>query len=119
MLVNNLNDPMSLFENRTAGTHRVLVELRGVTSNRFGIGARITIRSGEVEQTRLVMGTRGYMSAGEAVEHFGLGAATKIDVLEVRWPSGNVQVLPGSRRGSATRHRGARGWRAGVEPAAG
>ncbi len=93
VLVNNLNDPMSLFENRTAGTHRVLVELRGVTSNRFGIGARITIRSGEVEQTRLVMGTRGYMSAGEAVEHFGLGAATKIDVLEVRWPSGNVQVF--------------------------
>ncbi|MCR9246052.1 MAG: VCBS repeat-containing protein [bacterium] len=93
VLVNNLNDEVSLFENRTAGTHRLLVELRGVRSNRFGLGARLSITTGDITQTRMVMGSRGYMSAGEPVEHFGLGDATQIDRLEVRWPSGVVQVL--------------------------
>ncbi|HZN39200.1 MAG TPA: FG-GAP-like repeat-containing protein [Planctomycetota bacterium] len=87
LIVNNLNAPASLFENRTADTHRVLVELRGKHGNTHGVGATIEVTAGGVKQTRLVSLTRGYMSAGEAVEHFGLGAATTIDKLVVQWPS--------------------------------
>ncbi|MEO6596872.1 MAG: FG-GAP-like repeat-containing protein [Planctomycetota bacterium] len=91
IVTNNLNAEASLFENRTADTHRVLVQLVGSASNRAGVGSRITLQAGGVTQTRLVMLTRGYMSAGEAVEHFGLGVNERIDRLEVKWPSGRVQ----------------------------
>ncbi len=91
VIVNNQNQPASLFENRTAGTHRALVRLRGTLSNRHGVGARITLVAGGATQTRLMMPARGYMSAGDPVEHFGLGPATRIERLEVRWPSGHVQ----------------------------
>jgi hypothetical protein len=93
IVVNNMNAPASVYENRGADAHRILVELRGTTSNHFGVGARIIVVAGGTTQTRLVAATRGYMSAGEPVEHFGLGAARRIDRLEVRWPSGIEQVF--------------------------
>ena len=91
VIVNNQNGEASLFENRSAATHRVLVELRGDESNRRGLGAHLRLEAGGIVQSRLVMPTRGYMSAGEAIEHFGLGDADRIDRLTVRWPSGIVQ----------------------------
>jgi hypothetical protein len=91
VIVNNLNAPASVFENRGSDANRVLVTLAGKDSNRHGVGATITLTAGGATQTRLVSLTRGYMSAGEAVEHFGLGAAATIDELAVRWPTGKVQ----------------------------
>ena len=93
LIVNNLNQPVSVFENRSTGSHRVLVRLRGTKSNSAGIGSRISVTAGGVTQTRLLVPTRGYMSASDAVEHFGLGDATKIERLEVRWPTGAVQTF--------------------------
>ena len=91
VITNNLNAACSVFENRGAEGHRVLVELVGDKSNRRGVGAVIEVTAGGVTQTAQVSPTRGYMSAGEAVEHFGLGAVSAIDRLVVRWPSGTVQ----------------------------
>src|SRR5690606_6359107 len=96
IITNNLNAPATVFENRTAGTHRLLVELRGSDGNAFGVGARIEVVAGGQRYTRQVSLTRGYMSAGEAMEHFGLGQATSIDSLQVTWPSGTVQVVEGA-----------------------
>jgi len=93
LIVNNMNAPASLFENRTSDTHRVLVELRGEKGNTHGVGATIEVTAGGVTQTRQVSLTRGYMSAGEAVEHFGLGTAATIDKLVVSWPSRARQVF--------------------------
>jgi hypothetical protein len=101
VITNNLNAPASVFENRGSDGHRVLIELVGVQSNRRGVGATITVTAGGTTQTRLVSLTRGYMSAGEAVEHFGLGAATTIDRLTVRWPNGVMQSHDGL---AANRH---------------
>ncbi|MCU0862484.1 MAG: FG-GAP-like repeat-containing protein [Planctomycetes bacterium] len=95
VITNNLNAPCSLFENRGADAHRVLVELQGVQSNRRGVGASIMVTAGGSTQTALVSPTRGYMSAGEPVTHFGLGTATAIEQLTVRWPSGVVQTFAG------------------------
>jgi hypothetical protein len=91
LIVNNLNAPVSVYENRSSEGHRVLVELVGRASNRRGVGATIHLRAGGQTQVRQVSPTRGYMSAGEAIQHFGLGAATVIDELVVRWPSGREQ----------------------------
>ncbi len=94
-VTNNLNQQASVFENRTVGTHRVLVSLQGRGKNRHGIGARIELTAGSVTQSRLVSPVRGYMSGNEAVEHFGLGSNARIDTLVVRWPSGVVQNFAG------------------------
>jgi hypothetical protein len=91
IITNNFNSPCSVFENRGSDGHRVLVELVGAASNKRGVGAEIELVAGGVTQRRQVSLTRGYMSAGEAIEHFGLGSATVIDSLTVRWPSGVVQ----------------------------
>ncbi len=91
IVVSNQNADASVFENRSADAHRIAVRLVGTRSNRQGIGAKITIEAASGPQTRLVMLTRGYMSAGDATEHFGLGACEKIARLTVRWPSGIVQ----------------------------
>ena len=91
IVVNNLNQEASLFENKTFGSHRIEVALRGTRSNRFGVGCRIEVMAGGSTQTRLLALSRGYMSSGEAVEHFGLGASTRIDRLHLKWPSGIEQ----------------------------
>ena len=93
IVTNNLNAEASVFENRTAGTHRLVVELRGVISNAFGVGAKVEVDAGGETYVRQVSLTRGYMSAGEAVEHFGLGEAVEIDEVRVTWPGGAVQRL--------------------------
>ena len=68
------------------------VRLSGVKSNRDGNGARITLRSGELRQMREV--TNGASFGCLPLEqHFGLGQATGVDSLEVRWPSGLVQSV--------------------------
>ena len=93
VITNNMNAEASVFENRGHGRSRATVELVGATSNRHGVGASITLQAGGLQQTRLVALTRGYMSAGEAREHFGLGQAKVIERLAVRWPSGVQQVF--------------------------
>ena len=95
VLANTMNGPAGLWENRGSDGHRALVSLRGSRGNRFGVGARIELTAGGRTQVRLVSPTRGYMSAGEPVEHFGLGDAARIERLVVRWPSGRVQQFDG------------------------
>jgi hypothetical protein len=91
--VSALGAPAELWQNTTGtggnGGHWLIVQLEGVRSNREGIGARITIGN----QTRTVSPSVGYASTSDARAHFGLGDRTKIDRLEIRWPSGTTQVL--------------------------
>ena len=57
------------------------------------VGARVTIKSGKLQQSRDVVGVMGYLSQGDLRPHFGLGRATKVDRGEVRWPDGSLQRL--------------------------
>jgi predicted nucleotidyltransferase len=77
--------------NNLQGGERILVELEGTRSNRFGTGARIELEAGGVKQLRELQPTRGYLSGNEPVEHFGLGAEKRAARLRVTWPSGTVQ----------------------------
>ncbi|MEM8932936.1 MAG: CRTAC1 family protein [Acidobacteriota bacterium] len=63
------------------------------TANRFGIGAAVTVRAGGVEQRRLIMPARSYQSSSEVAATFGLGNATTVESIEVRWPDGAVQSV--------------------------
>jgi len=82
----------ALYRNNGNANHWLRVELVGIESNRRGIGARLLATSGDREQLREILGGLGRQE-DERVAHFGLGARTQVDRLEVRWPSGQVDVL--------------------------
>lgn len=65
----------------------------GAKSNRDGIGARVEVLSGGRRWTSERVASSGYLSQNDDRLHFGLGAATVIDKLTVRWPGGRVQTL--------------------------
>jgi hypothetical protein len=93
VLVLNLNDRPSLLRNdTTTGNHWVTIRLEGTRSNRDGIGARIRLRAGGRTQTLEVRSGGSYLSHNDIRAHAGLGAATRIDSIEIRWPSGAVDV---------------------------
>lgn len=62
-------------------------------SNRDGIGARVEVYAGERRWTAERVAGSGYLSQDDGRMHFGLGAATEIDKIVVKWPSGREQTL--------------------------
>jgi hypothetical protein len=93
LVVNNLNAPASVYQNVGAGGHYVAVTLRGDRPNLRGIGATLTAVTGGTRQQLYQSPSRGYMSSVDDRLHFGLGAAARVDTLEIRWPDGRTQVL--------------------------
>ncbi|HJP29673.1 MAG TPA: CRTAC1 family protein [Candidatus Latescibacteria bacterium] len=93
LFVFNLNDTPSLLRNDGGNRLNWLkVKVVGTRSNRDGIGARVTVESGGRTQSMEVQGSGGYLSHSDIRRHFGLGSATTVDRVEVRWPGGTVQT---------------------------
>jgi len=69
------------------------VDLKGTKSNRDGIGARVEVFANGKRWTAERVAGSGYLSQDDDRLHFGLGAATAVDKLIVRWPSGREQTL--------------------------
>jgi hypothetical protein len=82
-----------LFRNDGARGNSVRVRLVGAKSNRDGYGARLLASVGGRKIPFTVRSGMSYCSQSESVAHFGIGSATKVDSLEVRWPSGQVDTL--------------------------
>lgn len=90
VVVSSFLEPAELWRNSSTNTnHWIAIKLRGVKSNRDGIGALVSIG----KQVNPMTSTQGYSSSSLAGVHFGLGALTKVPRIEIRWPSGTVQVL--------------------------
>ena len=85
--------PMLLRNDQKLGHHWVRVKLVGTKSNRDAIGAWVSLKAGGVTQQRQVMPTRSYLSQSELPLTFGIGAATGVESVEIRWPSGQKQTL--------------------------
>ena len=62
-------------------------------SNRDGLGARVTVRAGDLVSVEERRSGTGYLSQNDPRLHFGLGGHSRVDEIEVRWPSGKVQKL--------------------------
>jgi hypothetical protein len=84
------NEPLVYLHNRTTGGHFLTITLEGMKSNRDGVGARVTLEAAGSRWVSQRMGGGSFLSASDPRLHFGLGSATRIDRLEVRWPSGRV-----------------------------
>ena len=90
----NLGAKGTLLHNvSTNAGHWVEINLVGTKSNRDGIGARVEVFAAGKRQTAERVAGSGYLSQNDGRLHFGLGAATTIDKLIVRWPSGTEQTL--------------------------
>jgi len=85
--------PLSLYENNFPLRHYLKVSLRGTRSNRQGIGSQLTAEAGDLKQVRELYPLNSYLSQAPSIAHFGLGDATRIERLTIRWPSGEKQVL--------------------------
>ena len=95
ILVVNMDAPPTLLRNDTAGGHWVTLKLTGTTSNRDGIGAKVTIESAGRRQVAEVRSGGSYVSHNDTRVHFGLGAARRVDRVTIRWPSGAVDTSGG------------------------
>ena len=100
VVVNTVNDYPQLLRCDSKLSHNwIKVRTIGTKSNRSGIGARIVCETrppGESKPHRQIDEVRsggGYFSQNDLRVHFGLGKAEKVDVLEIRWPSGQVDTL--------------------------
>jgi enediyne biosynthesis protein E4 len=95
LVINRLNAPAAVYRSRARdnGHAYLTVTLRGSGANTAGIGARVTAVHGASRQVLEQMPTRGFQSSVDQRLHFGLGSATRVDSLIVRWPEGRIQIL--------------------------
>lgn len=92
--VSALDEAPVLLMNRGIRSHRwILIQLEGQGANRFGVGARILVRAGDLKQIRELKAGGSYASSNDPRAHFGLGAAERVDEIIVKWPSGTMTKL--------------------------
>jgi len=95
LVVTSLGEkPRILINNALNGNHWLLLDLSGTKSNRSAIGAAIKVvtASGRVLYNHINPSV-GFMSSSDRRAHFGLGSETKVDRIEIRWPSGIGQRI--------------------------
>jgi hypothetical protein len=97
--INDLDGAPQLLHNEIAPAGNwIIVKLQGKAPNTDAIGAIVTVTSAGVTQKALVQSGTSYISQNDMRQHFGVGAATAIDMIEVTWPDGTAtrqsQVKP-------------------------
>ncbi len=93
LLITNNGAAANLLLNDGGSGNALLVRVIGTKSNADGIGASLTLTTGERRQRRDVQSGSSYLSQNDLRVHFGLGEADRADRLEVRWPSGLTDVI--------------------------
>ena len=92
VVISNMNSAPSLLVNQIhSSNHWIAIRLQGTKSNRDGIGARVSVKAASRILVDEVRSGSAYISNSDMRVHFGLGAATKIEWLEIRWPSGLME----------------------------
>jgi len=84
----------SFFRNEQGNrNHWLEVRLKQPERNLEGIGAQVTVHSGALHTVQVMTAGRGFSSTDPPILHFGLGANTRLDRVEVRWPDGATQTV--------------------------
>jgi enediyne biosynthesis protein E4 len=95
----NVNDRPDLYRvQHDRSNHWISLKLTGTASNRSAIGARVHIVAGgplKIEQWQEVRGGGSYLSQNDLRVHFGLGSATVVERVDVRWPNGREERWTG------------------------
>ena len=95
VVVNNIDSHPTLLRNVVKNNnHWISLKLvGGAGSSRDAIGAKVFVTTGQVRQRADVFSGGSYSSSSDLRVHFGLGSASDVDKLEIRWPSGKVEML--------------------------
>jgi enediyne biosynthesis protein E4 len=94
LLITSLNDSPALLRNEvTSVGHWLQIKTIGTKSNRDGFGAKVEITVGGSTRYDEVRAGSSFESSSDPRVHFGLGAATRVDAIVIRWPSGQVDKL--------------------------
>jgi enediyne biosynthesis protein E4 len=96
LVIGDLDGTPQLLRCEGNGNNAILIKTIGVKSNRSGIGARVTVVSGDLTQIDEVRSGDSYVSQSDLRLHFGLEKRTKVDLIQVRWPSGVVDKISGT-----------------------
>jgi enediyne biosynthesis protein E4 len=92
VVITNMGEAPSLLQNKTRYPHHWIgLKLTGTTSNRSAIGAKVTLVAGGRKYVDEVRSGSSFNSSNDLRVHFGLGATSKIDTLQVRWPNGVME----------------------------
>jgi len=94
VVINNLDGTPEVLHNElpTRGNW-LMVKLKGDGGNTDAIGAVVTARAGTLSQTRVVQSGASYISQNDMRLHFGLGSATAVESVDVRWPDGTASKV--------------------------
>jgi len=96
ILVSNIDDRPQLLENAGGNRqHWLELKLIGTSSNRDAIGAQVKIEASGLVQYDHVRAGGSFLSGNDPRLHFGLGERSSVDRIEIRWPSGKIERLPG------------------------
>jgi hypothetical protein len=93
VVLNSRQVPTILRNESPAANHWLQIRLRGISSNRDGVGARVTVIAGGHSQVAEVHSGRGYQSHWGTRLHFGLGEQKRVDRIKVVWPGGETDLL--------------------------
>jgi hypothetical protein len=94
LLVTVLDGSPALLRNQSAQRgHWLRIKTVGKKSNRDGFGARVEVTAGSLKQSAEVRANSSFESASDPRLHFGLGSATQVDSITIRWPSGRVDTI--------------------------
>jgi enediyne biosynthesis protein E4 len=93
VLISTNNGPPLLLQNQAAkGNHWLGIKLVGKLANMDAVGARITWKAGTLKRTRLKLGGGSFLSSHDPRMVLGIGAHTRVDQLEIHWPSPSTLV---------------------------
>ena len=92
VFISRLGQANVLLRNEIANdNHWFQIRLTGADDNPLPWGARVTVTTGTLQQTRVLISGSGYLSTNAASADFGLGAAVTADLVKIVWPDGTVQ----------------------------
>jgi hypothetical protein len=93
VVLNSRSGPTILHNESSPGNHWLQIRIRGVKTNRDGVGASVHVTAAALVQVDEVHSGRGYQSHFGSRLHFGLGKRDRVDRIEVRWIGGGTDVL--------------------------
>jgi hypothetical protein len=93
LLVTNNGRPPELLRNGTRGGHAIELRLIGTAGNRDALGARVAVTAGGRTQVREVKSGSSYLGQNDLRVHVGIGAATAVERIDIRWPGGRSERI--------------------------
>jgi enediyne biosynthesis protein E4 len=93
LVMNNGDRPNLLLNDGGNAANALLVQVTGTTTNRSGLGTRLTLTTGGRRQVREVVSGSSYLAQNDLRAHFGLGRAERAERLDIRWPDGSIEVV--------------------------